>query len=63
MYVKLNTMEDQLSQLETRKTILEEDISSITLKADYEPIKKEAFTELATLNKKIIEDLSAVKSY
>ncbi|XP_048489345.1 intraflagellar transport protein 74 homolog [Plutella xylostella] len=63
MYVKLNTMEDQLSQLETRKTILEEDIASITLKADYEPIKKEAFTELATLNKKIIEDLSAVKSY
>ncbi|CAG9136351.1 unnamed protein product [Plutella xylostella] len=63
MYVKLNTMEDQMSQLETRKTILEEDISSITLKADYEPIKKEAFTELATLNKKIIEDLSAVKSY
>ncbi|KAG7310434.1 hypothetical protein JYU34_003210 [Plutella xylostella] len=63
MYVKLNTMEDQLSQLETRKTILEEDIASITLKADYEPIKKEAFTELATLNKKIIEDLSTVKSY
>lgn len=58
MYAKLNILEERLAQLENRKTILEEDIASITLKADYEPIKKEAFAELAALNKKIIEDLN-----
>ncbi|KAJ8735798.1 hypothetical protein PYW07_007418 [Mythimna separata] len=63
MYAKLNSLEDQLAQLENRKTILEEDIASITLKADYEPLKKQAIEELATLNKKIIEDLNSVKSY
>ena len=63
MYAKLNGLEDQLAQLENRKTVLEEDIASITLKADYEPLKKQAIDELATLNKKIIEDLNSVKSY
>ncbi|CAH0695463.1 unnamed protein product [Spodoptera exigua] len=63
MYTKLNALEEQLAQLETRKTVLEEDIASITLKADYEPLKKQAIEELATLNKKIIEDLSSIKSY
>ncbi|XP_039759620.1 intraflagellar transport protein 74 homolog [Pararge aegeria] len=63
MYGKLNSLEEQLAQLENRKTILEEDIASITLKADYEPIKKEAMKELAALNKKIIEDLNSNKSY
>lgn len=63
MYAKLNSLEDQLSQLETRKTVLEEDIASITLKADYEPIKKQAMSELAALNKKIIEDQNKGKSY
>lgn len=63
MYAKLNNLEDQLAQLETRKTILEEDIASITLKADYEPLKKQAMEELATLNKRIIEDLNNSKSY
>lgn len=63
MYAKLNTLEDQLAQLESRKTILEEDIASITLKADYEPLKKQAMDELALLNKKIIEDLNSTKSY
>ncbi|XP_038208103.1 intraflagellar transport protein 74 homolog [Zerene cesonia] len=58
MYAKLNNLEDQLAQLENRKTILEEDIASITLKADYEPLKKEAMGELAVLNKKIISDLN-----
>ncbi|XP_034834735.1 intraflagellar transport protein 74 homolog [Maniola hyperantus] len=63
MYGKLNSLEEQLAQLENRKTILEEDIASITLKADYEPIKKEAMQELAALNKKIIEDLNSNKAY
>ncbi|XP_073958337.1 intraflagellar transport protein 74 homolog isoform X3 [Choristoneura fumiferana] len=63
MYAKLNSLEDQLSQLESRKTVLEEDIASITLKADYEPLKKQAMEELATLNKKIIEDLNSTRSY
>ncbi|XP_045768948.1 intraflagellar transport protein 74 homolog [Maniola jurtina] len=63
MYGKLNSLEEQLAQLENRKTILEEDIASITLKADYEPIKKEAMKELAALNKKIIEDLNSNKPY
>lgn len=63
MYAKLNSLEDQLAQLETRKTVLEEDIASITLKADYEPLKKQAMEELEALNKKIIEDLNSVKSY
>lgn len=63
MYAKLNGLEDQLAQLENRKTVLEEDIASITLKADYEPLKKQAIEELASLNKKIIEDLNNVKSY
>ncbi|KAF9413582.1 hypothetical protein HW555_008227 [Spodoptera exigua] len=52
MYTKLNALEEQLAQLETRKTVLEEDIASITLKADYEPLKKQAIEELAILNKK-----------
>ncbi|XP_049882410.1 intraflagellar transport protein 74 homolog isoform X1 [Pectinophora gossypiella] len=63
MYVKLNALEEQLAQLESRKTVLEEDIASITLKADYEPLKKQALEELAALNKKIIEDLNNIKSY
>lgn len=63
MYANLNNLEEQLAQLENRKTILEEDIASITLKADYEPIKKEAMRELAALNKKIIEDLNSNKAY
>ncbi|KAJ0182326.1 hypothetical protein K1T71_001695 [Dendrolimus kikuchii] len=63
MYTKLNNMEEQLVQLESRKTVLEEDIASITLKADYEPLKKQAMDELAELNKKIIEDMNSVKSY
>lgn len=63
MYTKLNQLEEQLAQLESRKTVLEEDIASITLKADYEPLKKQAMEELAALNKKIIEDLNSVKSY
>lgn len=63
MYAKLNSLEDQLAQLDTRKTVLEEDIASITLKADYEPLKKQAMDELEALNKKIIEDLNSVKSY
>ncbi|CAF4796814.1 unnamed protein product [Pieris macdunnoughi] len=62
MYVKLNSLEEQLGQLENRKTILEEDITSINLKADYEPLKKEAFGDLLSLNKKIIEDLNT-KAY
>ncbi|XP_050362720.1 intraflagellar transport protein 74 homolog [Nymphalis io] len=63
MYAKLNSLEEHLAQLENRKTVLEEDIASITLKADYEPIKKEAMNELAALNKKIIEDLNNNKTY
>ncbi|XP_068626940.1 intraflagellar transport protein 74 homolog [Battus philenor] len=63
MYAKLNALEDQVAHLENRKTVLEEDIASITLKADYEPIKKQALEELSNLNKKIIEDLDNVKSY
>ncbi|CAB3241070.1 unnamed protein product [Arctia plantaginis] len=63
MYAKLNALEDQLAQLETRKTVLEEDIASITMKADYEPLKKQAMDELALLNKRIIEDLKNIKSY
>ncbi|KOB73338.1 Uncharacterized protein OBRU01_10766 [Operophtera brumata] len=55
--------DDQLAQIEARKTVLEEDIASITLKADYEPLKKQAMEELEALNKKIIEDLNSVKSY
>uniref|UniRef100_A0A2A4IWW8 Myosin tail domain-containing protein n=1 Tax=Heliothis virescens TaxID=7102 RepID=A0A2A4IWW8_HELVI len=51
MYAKLNALEDQLAQLENRKTVLEEDIASITLKADYEPLKKQAMDELAELNR------------
>ncbi|XP_022130307.2 intraflagellar transport protein 74 homolog isoform X1 [Pieris rapae] len=62
MYVKLNSLEEQLGQLENRKTILEEDITSINLKADYEPLKKETFEDLLILNKKIIEDLNT-KAY
>lgn len=57
MYANLNRLEDQLAQLESRKTVLEEDIASITLKADYEPLKKQAMEELADLNKKIVADL------
>ncbi|XP_014356504.2 intraflagellar transport protein 74 homolog [Papilio machaon] len=63
MYAKLNSLEDQVANLENRKTILEEDIASITLKADYEPIKKEALDVLEQLNQKIIEDLNSTKSY
>ncbi|CAH0727545.1 unnamed protein product, partial [Brenthis ino] len=63
MYVKLNNLEEELAQLENRKTILEEDIASITLKADYEPIKREAMSEVAVLNKKIMEDLNNNKTY
>ncbi|XP_072940277.1 intraflagellar transport protein 74 homolog [Epargyreus clarus] len=63
MYAKLNSLEEELAQLENRKTILEEDIASITLKADYEPLKKQAMEELAALNKKIIEDLNSTKAY
>lgn len=63
MYAKLNGLEEELAQLENRKTVLEEDIASITLKADYAPLKKQAMDELNTLNKKIIEDLISVKSY
>ncbi|KPJ16488.1 Intraflagellar transport protein 74-like [Papilio machaon] len=63
MYAKLNSLEDQVANLENRKTILEEDIASITLKADYEPIKKEALEVLEQLNQKIIEDLNSTKSY
>ncbi|KAL4716826.1 hypothetical protein ACJJTC_012637 [Scirpophaga incertulas] len=63
MYAKLNSLEDQLAQLETRKTVLEEDIASITLKADYEPLKKQALDELEKLNNMIIEDLDNSKPY
>ncbi|KPI95083.1 Intraflagellar transport protein 74-like [Papilio xuthus] len=63
MYAKLNSLEDQVANLENRKTILEEDIASITSKADYEPIKKEALEVLEQLNQKIIEDLNSTKSY
>nr|XP_021206352.2 intraflagellar transport protein 74 homolog isoform X3 [Bombyx mori] len=63
MYSKLNSLEEEVAQLEARKTVLEEDIASITLKADYEPLKRQALDELAALNKKIIEDLNSVKSY
>lgn len=63
MYSKLNSLEDQVANLENRKSILEEDIASITLKADYEPIKKEALEVLEQLNQKIIEDLNSTKSY
>ncbi|CAH2050773.1 unnamed protein product, partial [Iphiclides podalirius] len=63
MYATLNSLEDQVAQLENRKTILEEDIASITLKADYEPIKKQALEELAVLNQKLIENLDSKKSY
>ncbi|XP_053619883.1 intraflagellar transport protein 74 homolog [Plodia interpunctella] len=63
MYTKLNNLEEQLAQLESRKIVLEEDIASITLKADYEPLKKQAMEALAALNKKIIEDLNSTKSY
>ncbi|XP_063823995.1 intraflagellar transport protein 74 homolog [Ostrinia nubilalis] len=63
MYTRLNNLEEELAQLDTRKTVLEEDIASITLKADYEPLKKQAMEELASLNKKIIEDLNSAKSY
>ncbi|XP_045459676.1 intraflagellar transport protein 74 homolog [Melitaea cinxia] len=63
MYAKLNSLEEQIAQLESRKTVLEEDIASITLKADYEPIKNEALEELAALNKRIIQDLNNNKSY
>ncbi|CAH0766203.1 unnamed protein product [Diatraea saccharalis] len=63
MYAKLNSLEEQLAQLESRKTVLEEDIASITLKADYEPLKKQALEELANLNRRIIEDLNNSKSY
>ncbi|XP_023935720.2 intraflagellar transport protein 74 homolog [Bicyclus anynana] len=63
MYAKLNSLEDQLAQLENRKTILEEDIASITLKADYEPIKKEAMNELAVLNRRLIQDVNSNKAY
>lgn len=63
MYAKLNSLEEQIAQLENRKTVLEEDIASITLKADYEPIKNEALEELAALNKRIIQDLNNNKTY
>ncbi|CAH2102192.1 unnamed protein product [Euphydryas editha] len=63
MYAKLNSLEEQIAQLENRKTVLEEDIASITLKADYEPIKKEVLEELAALNKIIIQDLNNNKTY
>ncbi|XP_060807667.1 intraflagellar transport protein 74 homolog [Amyelois transitella] len=63
MYAKLNSLEEQLAQLESRKAVLEEDIASITLKADYEPLKKQAMEVLAALNRKIIEDLDSSKSY
>lgn len=63
MITKLNALEEQLAQLENRKTVLEEDIASITLKVDYEPLKKQAMEELAALNKKIVEDLNIGKSY
>ncbi|XP_026320248.1 intraflagellar transport protein 74 homolog [Hyposmocoma kahamanoa] len=63
MYTRLNALEEELAQLENRKTVLEEDIASITLKADYEPLKKQAMEELATLNKKLVEDLNKGKSY
>ncbi|CAG4977596.1 unnamed protein product [Parnassius apollo] len=63
MYAKLNSLEDQVAHLENRKTVLEEDIASITLKTDYEPLKKQALEELSLLNKKIIEDLNSTKSY
>lgn len=63
MYAKLNALEEQLAQLENRKTVLEEDIASITLKADYEPLKKQVMDEVAALNKNIIEDLNNAKSY
>ncbi|CAK1602354.1 unnamed protein product [Parnassius mnemosyne] len=63
MYAKLNSLEDQVAHLENRKTVLEEDIASITLKADYEPLKKQAMEELSLLNKKIIEDLNSTKPY
>ncbi|KAM3967630.1 intraflagellar transport protein 74 homolog [Aphomia sociella] len=63
MYAKLNSLEEQLAQLESRKTVLEEDIASITLKADYEPLKKQTMEELAVLNKTIIDDLNNSKSY
>ncbi|RVE51132.1 hypothetical protein evm_004275 [Chilo suppressalis] len=63
MYAKLNSLEEQIAQLESRKIVLEEDIASITLKADYEPLKKQALEELANLNKKIIEDLNSSKPY
>ncbi|CAK1540254.1 unnamed protein product [Leptosia nina] len=62
MYTKLNNLEERLADLENRKTVLEEDIASITLKADYKPLKQEALGELATLNKKIISDLN-IKAY
>lgn len=63
MYTKLNALEEELAQLENRKTVLDEDIASITLKADYEPLKKQAMEELAALNKKVVEDLNKSKSY
>lgn len=52
-----------MAQLEQRKSVLEEDIASITLKADYEHIKRKAMDQLALLNKRIIEDLKTAKSY
>lgn len=63
MYTRLNALEEELAQLENRKTVLDEDIASITLKADYEPLKKQAMDELAALNKKLVEDLNKGKSY
>lgn len=63
MYTKLNALEEELAQLENRKTVLDEDIASITLKADYEPLKKQAMEELSAFNKKLVEDLNKGKSY
>lgn len=53
MYAQLNAMEEKLLEIENSNTALREDIASITIKTDYEPLKKQVFDVVKELNERL----------
>lgn len=53
MYYQLNALEEKLSVIEMTNSALREDIASITIKTDYEPIKSQVLETLQFINNKL----------
>lgn len=53
MYAQLNAMEEKLLEIENSNTALREDIASITIKTDYEPLKNQVFDVVKELNERL----------